>query len=415
MRLKRILSFLLAFVLAVGMNVADVSAAELEESILESGDLVVFDEDNRITFELPNPGDQKTFRIQIDHALYPNARIYVFPYGGQGDCTIRISGAAYTGTKTLNTKPAAGTIVFDTKTVFKIAGDGAEEYAVSVSTSEGNAAYALILTTEEDFVDMCGGKGNAVSIRKNQATEYGVSYFGGLRRLLAGDGEWFRYTADGDTYIHASAAEIDDLTIAVYDADTGLQKCITGADDRETVQEEYGQWTGYVSKKVELQPGHDYYFQVKSESAKKDSEYVYLFSAGLPRTVYDMIEVRSSKTFSIPANTTKTFSFEVSGYPKSSRLGGYGRICFQTGSVVNNLDITSLQITAPNGRVLTAPSQGQYNLSTPIDYDNYLTSRNNIPLNGTWKVSIRSKTALSGLYFRIKAQVDHIPGKDGNE
>lgn len=469
MRLKRILSFLLIFALAVGMNVANVSAAELEtegtevpegiaetqddviydtenveiegmssalvkepkisveaqsgeianidENVSESEELVAFDEDNRIIFELPNPGDKKTFRIQIDHTLYPDARICIFPYGGFGDCTIGISEATAADVRTIRTKPNSGSTAYDMKTVFEMQGaDGVKEHRVSVSTVEGNAVCAMVLATKETFADVYGDWRCAATVRKNQSTEFGVTFGSGWQRLLNGKGEWFRYTADGDTYIHASCSKMDDLRISVYDIDNTEEAIYwTDADDRETVQEGNGEWTGYVSKKVALEPGHDYYFQVQADSDKRDSPYKYLFSVGLPRTVYDMIEVRSSKTFSIPANTTKTFSFEVSGYPKSSRLGGYGRICFQTGSVVNNLDITSLQITAPNGRVLTAPSQGQYNLSTPIDYDNYLTSRNNIPLNGTWKVSIRSKTALSGLYFRIKAQVDHIPGKDGNE
>lgn len=68
-----------------------------------------------------------------------------------------------------------------------------------------------------------------------------------------------------------------------------------------------------------------------------------------------MIEVTSTNSYTIPANTTKIYTFKVSGYPNSTRLSSYGRISFQTGSVTSNLDITSCTIKAPNGKIFNAP------------------------------------------------------------
>lgn len=362
---------------------------------------------------MPAAGDSKTFTMQIDHSLYPEAWLFIFPYGGIGECTVNVAGV---GSHTLRTRPATSSTVFDLKGIFTIKGaDGVKDYTVTVSTPEGNAGCGLVLTAKDTFAATCGGEDNAASIRKNEATDYGVTYFSGYRPLLTGAGEWFRYTADGETYICARAAEMDDLKVTVYDVNTGEIFADTKPEDREIVQEGGGQWTGYVSKRLALQSGHDYLFQVQSASAKADSATKYYFTAGLPGTINEMIKINSTNSFSLPANTTKTFTFNVSGYPSSSRLGSYGRICFQTGSVTSNLDITSLKITAPNGKVLVAPSQGRYDLSKPIDYNHYLTGSSNIPLNGTWTVTIRSRAALSGLKFKIESEVEHIPGKDGNE
>lgn len=383
-------------------------------SISVSGETIVFDADGKFTVSLPEAGDTKTYNMQVDHSLYPDARLCIFPYGGTGECTVNVSGI---GSRTIRTKPASEYPYFDLKVIFELNGsEEVKDYTVTVSTKEGNAGCALILATKDTLAGACGGRGNAALIQKNQSTEYGVSYFSGFRQLLAGEGEWFRYTADGDTYICAAGAAMDDLVVAVFDTDvTGSPLQQTEPKDIEIVQEGNGKWTGYVSKKFALQPGRDYYIRVRSASAEINSDYAYLLSVGLPRTVKEMIEVSSNNTYSIPANTSKTFSFKVSGYPNSTRLSNYGRICFQTGSVVDNLDITSLKITAPNGKVLVAPSQGRYDLSKPIDYNNYLTSKDNIPLNGTWTVTIKSSAALSGLKFTMKCNIEHIPGSDGNE
>lgn len=43
---------------------------------------------------------------------------------------------------------------------------------------------------------------------------------------------------------------------------------------------------------------------------------------------------------------------------------------------------------------------------------NYMTNPKNIPLNGTWKVTIKAKKALSGLTFSIGSRVVVINGND---
>lgn len=38
--------------------------------------------------------------------------------------------------------------------------------------------------------------------------------------MLLNEGEWFRYTADGYTYITVTGDDLDDLAFDVYDAST---------------------------------------------------------------------------------------------------------------------------------------------------------------------------------------------------
>ena len=395
-------------------RVQNSGGGEKIDNVLTLGNFAKFDANNKVIVELPEAGDTKTFNMQIDHSLYPEARLCVYINDGLGDCKVNVSDI---GSYVIRTNPASISPGFNNKYIININGSGGvKDYTVTVSTSAGNACCALILATQETLAEMCGGRENATSIQKNISTDYGVSWFGCFQPLLTGEGEWFRYTADGDTYIRAYASMINDLTVSVYEADTGTFVGRTTEKDREIERESDTSWTGQVSKKLAPQPGHEYLFQVQSSSVNTtNNNKMYGFTVGLASTIFQMIEVTSTNSYTIPANTTKIYTFKVSGYPNSTRLSSYGRISFQTGSVTSNLDITSCTIKAPNGKIFNAPSQGLYTLSQPIDYNNYFTSPNNVPLNGTWTVTIRSSAALSGLKFRIKAQVEHIPGSDGNE
>lgn len=67
-----------------------------------------------------------------------------------------------------------------------------------------------------------GGPDHAATITKNippKANYTHQAYYRGACMLL-NEGEWFRYTADGYTYITVTGDDLDDLAFDVYDAST---------------------------------------------------------------------------------------------------------------------------------------------------------------------------------------------------
>lgn len=428
-KFRRILSLLMAITMAISMNVIniyatatsseaikDTSASEEKGSQSEAaailGDISTLDSTYpNVVVELPNAGDSKTIDMQIDHSLYPTAMLFAYIYGGKlGDVDIKVNGTSIK----LNPFATGGSSVAPVKSVAKITGSGVKNYTITVSTTQGNASCALNLGTEATFAESFGGVSNVVSVAKNQPYNNGVTWFNGRKLLLNGDGEWFQYTADGDTYIFASALRVDDLVISVQDADTRQIIDKTGAGDIEIDRVSSTLYTGCVQKLFKLQSGHDYLIQVTAASAvSADVADTYNISIGLPSIIGGKVDYTSSSSYSIPANISKTFTFQVSGQPKSSRLSTGGSVSFRPSSAADKVSITSCEIVAPNGKSLSA-QYGEYSHNQPVNFENYLTSFNNIPINGTWMVTIKSSKAISGLKFKINGNTYHIAGKDGN-
>lgn len=389
-------------------------STEKIDDVLMLGQAGTLDVSPKVTVELPKAGDKKTIDMQIDHSLYPEAILCAFISGGSGDCTVNVSGVKV---YTLKTKASGGSTGYSTKEVFKINGSGGvKNYTVTVSTTTGNIDCALILATEDTFAETCGGRENAASVQKNEATTNGATFTAGMQSLLNGDGEWFRYKADGDTFIHASATRVKDFVVTVYDADTGLVFDKTESKDLVTQTHSSTLWTGHIQRNFKLKSGHDYLIRIQSTTRlASNSDNRYNFSVGLPYTVSRTLNLSSTKTYSLPANTTKTFRFSVDGYPNSTRLAKSATISFRPSSAADNVQITSLRITAPNGKVLTAANYGEYYHTQNVNFSNYLTSLDNISLNGTWTVTVKAKSSISGLKFKINGNAYYIPGSDGNE
>lgn len=365
-----------------------------------------------VIVELPNAGDEKTIEMQIDHSVYPEALLYAFTHGGLGDCTITVSNGS---SMLIKTEASTGSTSYAPKGIIPISGSGGvTNYTVTVSTKSGDASCALNLTTESTFAETCGGKENYTSIAKNVGTENGATHMAGRKLLLNGEGEWYRYTADGDTYIYASGTGINDFVITVYDADTNTRIGKTNEDDQERKYHSSTFWTHCCEKLFELESGHDYLIRIQS-SSKVSTTYddKYSISVGLPMAIYKTIDVKTTQTYSIPANTAKTFMINVSGEPNSSRLGKGAIISFRPSSIVDNVAITSLRITAPNGKVLTGASYGDYTHDRDINFDEYLTGPDNITVNGTWKVTITANKAISKIKFSIYGSRYYIPGQVG--
>lgn len=156
-------------------RVQNSGGGEKIDNVLTLGNFAKFDANNKVIVELPEAGDTKTFNMQIDHSLYPEARLCVYINDGLGDCKVNVSDI---GSYVIRTNPASISPGFNNKYIININGSGGvKDYTVTVSTSAGNACCALILATQETLAEMCGGRENATSIQKNISTDYGVSWF----------------------------------------------------------------------------------------------------------------------------------------------------------------------------------------------------------------------------------------------
>lgn len=392
---------------------APTKAPESSDGALMLGEVDTLDSTGpNVIVELPNAGDEKTIEMQIDHSVYPEALLYAFTHGGLGDCTITVSNGS---SMLIKTEASTGSTSYAPKGIIPISGSGGvTNYTVTVSTKSGDASCALNLTTESTFAETCGGKENYTSIAKNVGTKYGVTFMAGRLLHLNGEGDWYHYTADGDTYIYTSATRLKDFVITVYDADTVTKIDSTDKEDLETQILSSTLWTGYCEKLFKLESGHDYFIQIQSTSkVSGKSADTYTVSVGLPKATSIGYNINPTKTYSIPANTAKTFMIDVSGYPSSARLARGVVISFRPDDSSDYIEISSLRITAPNGKVLTGAKYGEYIHYEDMDFNDYLTSPNNIALNGTWKVTITAKRAISKIKFSIVGTGYYIPGQVG--
>jgi hypothetical protein len=367
---------------------------------------------------LENTTSLDEYTIQIDHALYPDAMLFAFTYGGTGDATVSVydennTRVATIGLKAQGTSTSPNTWPKGFSYIRSTSGE-IKTYTMKVSTSTGNAGYAINLGTEETFAECFGGSDNITTVPKNVASPYSVGWISGNAALLE-EGEWFHYTASGYTYITASMANHNSLAFSVIDAETELPVYTTKPTDRVLKSYSSTLYYGYVQTGLNLTAGHEYYIKFYTTGSVTPSSLSQAYSIyiGLPCIESDTSTATSSTTYSIAANKETTFKINIDNLPKSTRIQPGGHIRFRTSSTVNNSYITSCTITAPNGKVYTAPN-GNYTYNTAIDFENFLTNPNHVPLNGTWTIKIKASRALSDLKFSAGGLNWSIVGNAGN-
>lgn len=378
-----------------------------------------------ITGALANPGDTATHYIQIDHALYPEAVLYAFTYGkGSGNATIEVydeDSTLVTGIALINKlddkvantimRPKGGAYIRSSSATIK-------NYRITVKTETGNVGYAINIGTIDTYVENLGGPSNITTVGKNIPPEaaYIKTVYLISPQMQLNDGEWFRYTADGYTYITARIPKHDSLAFDVYDATDNSLVYRTNAGDKGIEVMDPSTYTGYVQKGLDLEAGKDYLIKFYSTShiASTDITEGYYVSIGYPFLTTQKFDY-TPQTFYVPANTTKTFYINVSdsAIPTSARAEGGTAVYFTAGSSSNNAYITSCKITAPNGYTFT-PTNGAYRgkfvQPSPV---NYLTDPNHVPIRGTWKVTIRTSKSLN-FKFYFTGYYYMIMGNDGN-
>lgn len=378
-----------------------------------------------ITGSLANPGDTATYDLQIDHALYPEAILCGFTYGeGTGNAIIWVydeNDAVVAGISLVNrlddkrantvTSPKGSARIKSSDAVTK-------NYKIIVETETGDVGYAMNVGTMDTYAEICGGPNNAATVAKNIPPEaaYIKTVYFGRPQMMLNDGEWYRYKADGYTYITARIPQHDTLAFDVYDAVDNSLVYRTTAGDRGIEVQSASLYTGYVQKGLELENGKDYLIKFYSTShiattALSDHYYV---SIGYPFLTDQKFSYTAHKYY-VPANTTKTFYINVTdtAIPKSARLGGNSAVHFTAGSSLNDAYVTSCKITAPNGftfTLLNGSKRGGFVQPSPV---NYLSDPNHVPVHGTWKVTIRTSKSLD-FKFYFTGYYDIIMGKDGN-
>ncbi len=373
-----------------------------------------------ITGVLPTTEDIDTHEIEIDHSILPQVTLYAFCYGATGDVTVKVKNSdnAIVAQTTLTNHAIDGQIGYRPKNYVSFSnGTGAvKTYTIVVSTNTGNAAYAINIGNKETFVESFGGA-NITTISKtiptaNQASTLTMSSCLGTTSLLE-TGEMFHYRADGGTYITATLMKHNTLAFMVFDLETGELVYQTGPEDSGKLFDSGTSYMGYVTRYLNLEKGKDYaiLFYATGAIASNASNYYQIY-IGVPYFYWEPADYTSSRSYSVPANTQKKFTFNVSGFPQSARAEKT-IISFNTSSSFNNSSITSCIFTAPNGSQYIASVYGKYsgNFSfDPLDY----YGASNTPLNGQWTVTIKTSEPLSGLQFKIKSHYVRIVGKPGD-
>ena len=175
-------------------------------------------------------------------------------------------------------------------------------------------------------------------------------------------------------------------------------------------------YSGYVQKGLDLEPGKDYLIRFYSTSpiaAEKITDFYNIY-IGLPAIALVDINVTAPSKFYVPANTTKTFTIDVNDASilSSARLNPRSTVSFSAGSSMENSYVSSCVVTAPNGQSFVLKN-GKYSSFNYPNVVNYLASKDNIPVHGTWTVKIRT-TKSQYFTFGIRGMVSTIQGNSGN-
>lgn len=362
-----------------------------------------------------------SYTLEVDHDLFPEFIIGFYRYCTVNDFRATVLTESTQKAVTIDTNTGGGTNILSARRflTFSKPEGGIENYTITIRTSVPQTGYAFIISTPDTFVDDFSGIHSFTTAAKNVPTDelrkLGLNqHMISRQALLNGGGDWFHYNADGETYITASIINWNNLAFEVYDLDTAKQIYYTTKENNVIRTRSDTLYEGYVQARLDLTPGKDYLIHFYSTSYKQveNLDDVYHIWMGLPSIQMEKIEYTSSLC-SVAANTTRTFSFHLSDYPESMRASKDTIFRFTGGGKYHDYNITSCQITAPNGYSFSAPQGSKTGLSM-IELDDYLNNPSNVPINGTWRITVKASQAIPNLKFSISGYVSQIIGNDGN-
>lgn len=370
---------------------------------------------------LTNAGDAKSYTIEVDYSVVSEVILCAFPFLTTKDFTISIYRESTQTTSEITTQ--LNTVNFIPKTFISLLSkeNTTETYTISIIAQEDVTGYAFTLGEKETFADDFGGGNTYPTIPKNNPCEE-PGYITNMPQFIKGyqallnTGEWFHYVADGETYITAEIMNRHDLAFDVYELDTGIPVATTKDTAHVVSYYSNGEYLDVVQMRLDLEVGKDYVIRFYSTSYVPVSDEdlwnsLYTIWIGLPYFKNQSVSY-TSPAYSLPKNTTRTFTFDVSGFPDSMRADDMTRFNVK-GSSTGGISATSCRITAPNGYTFTAPYGSASGLPFPTLY-NYLDSPSNIPINGTWKVTVSSIKDIPNLRFYISGAALQIVGNHGN-
>ena len=372
--------------------------------------------------ELSEAGLTKSYVFEVDHSSFPEILICAYPSGSVDDFKITIFRESDQKSWSARTENEIdeGTVLIP-KQFFRFSNsDGiTETYTITITALTSNTYYAFTIGTPDAFENDFGGPYTFATVPKNTPDEEKgarcMTYFMKGHQALLNTGEWFHYVADGETYITASMLNWNGLAFDVYELEAGELKLVyeTSSTDRLIMQESSTLYQGFVQKRLDLERGKDYFICFYSTTYRQVESIwdTYNIWIGYPYFLSDTSGYKSA-TYSIPANTTRTFTFNVSGVPKSMRADP--STYFQATGNGKYMDtrVSSCTITAPNGYSFTAQFGYKSGLPYPVIF-NYLNNPSNIPINGKWTVKVTTSAAIPDWRFVIYGGTS-IVGNDGN-
>ena len=429
-RFSKTLSFMLAVIFCISALTVPAYAADSEPDLsLPAKSVSRASDGPMLTDGLVNIGDTATYELEIDHALYPEAMLYAFTQGLPGNVTIKVydenekvvSGMYLHGFINVNRAEVHSC----PKNRCSIKSDEAivKQYKIVVTAETNNVTYAMSVGTRDELVENFGGIANVTSVPKNIPSNvvagYKMASITSYLDLLGGEGDWYHYVADGYTYITATATKTENLAFIVYDPETTEIVYRSGSGDKgiEVRSTHPYIYTAYVQKGLNLEAGKDYFIKFYSTSTLPDNptDPHYYIHMGLPCLTTQKIYYEAPQSFYVPANRLVTFNIEVpkGTFLPSARACALTDVLFTSDSSMNNTYVESCKIVTPNGITVT-PTNGRFSkFEEPSSLD-YLENKNHIPLEGTWKVTIRTSKSLY-FNFGLRGYCDIIQGKSGNE
>lgn len=403
--------------------IKEIEASTSGQARIQNGLLSTYTADEEaggpmITCILPTTTDYGVYEVEIDHSILPEVVLYAFCYCATGDADVVVtnSNGSQVAKTSLVNRSVDTMARYWPKWLTYIKGAGVKTYTITITTTTGNAICAVNLGTRETLAECFGGIENFTTVGKNVPSEKVaavemMSSFPAQSALL-NTGEWFHYTADGDTFITATLEDHENLGFFVVDAETGNKIFETTDEDCGRTDVQATSYLGYVTAGLSLEAGKDYFICFYSTTpVKEEWDRYYLVYIGVPFIYSEKIDYVSPTSYSVPAATTKTFKIRVDNkFPSSAVAEGKTTVAFNTPKSVNNVSITSLIITAPNGKSYVAAPLGRCD-DFHCDITNYF---GNTPINGTWTVQIRTSEPLSGLQFKIWGYYTRILGSVGD-
>lgn len=360
---------------------------------------------------LEHKGDTEAYEIEIDHSVYPEVALYAYTSGDAlGAALFDFGGGSYLQINATN--GSTSTTHFSPKGFVEVRNTSGEvkKYTITAKALTDDAGYTIAVGPKDAMVEYLGGLENAATVGRNiQTANERSQWISSYSVLLNGEGDWYRYTPQTDdaTYVGNTIYGEHSTAFVVYDAET-LEPVYTSNS-----KEDRFLWVDSVltrtimQNRIKLVPGKTYLIQnytptIITPTCEYDVEYrAYI---GLPCVSSEEYTYRAPQYYTAQANKKTTFYINVTNEPDIYRFSRSTTILFNSNSLLNNAYITSCTITTPNGIVLDAPN-GRARFDEFTDLVDFLNNRHNIPINGLWKIEIKTSKTLSNLKFVIGTYV----------